>query len=95
MADRKRVIFSGVFLSVFFISVSGFCQDQPPSSVATLTLNNAISIVFQNNKDIQMQEQEIIMASVNILGAKSAFLPQINLQGSYCGLGSTLVSSAA
>ena len=83
MADRKLKIFSGLFLSVFFISAFGFCQDQPPSSVAPLTLTSAIGIAFQNNKDIQMQEQEITMASANILGAKSVFLPQINFQGSY------------
>jgi len=72
-----------IFLSVFFIFLSGFCQDNLPSSSTDFTLNSAILIAFQNNKDIQMQEQEITVASANILGSKSAFLPQINLEGAY------------
>ena len=83
MADKRIIIFSVVFLSVFFIFLPGFCQDNLTSPPAELTLTNAILIAFQNNKDIQMQEQEITIASANILGAKSVFLPQINLQGSY------------
>lgn len=83
MADKQRIIFSIVFLCVFFIFSSGFCQDQQSFAPTELTLTNAILIAFQNNKDIQMQEQEITVASANILGAKSVFLPQINLQGSY------------
>jgi len=83
LADKKRIIFSVVFLSAFFIFLPGFCQDSQPSPPTELTLTDAILIAFQNNKDIQMQEQEITIASANILGAKSAFLPQINLQGSY------------
>jgi outer membrane protein TolC len=83
LADKRIIIFSVVFLSVFFIFLPGFCQDNLTSPPAELTLTNAILIAFQNNKDIQMQEQEITIASANILGAKSVFLPQINLQGSY------------
>ncbi|MHB8154640.1 MAG: TolC family protein [Candidatus Omnitrophota bacterium] len=83
MADKKRIFISVVFLSAFFIFSSGFCQDNQPSPPTDFTLTNAILVAFQNNKDIQMQEQEITVASANILGAKSVFLPQINLQGSY------------
>ena len=83
MADRKRIFISLVFLSAFFVFSSGFCQDNQSSAPTEFTLTNAILIAFKNNKDIQMQEQEITVASANILGAKSVFLPQINLQGSY------------
>jgi len=83
LADRKRIFISLVFLSAFFVFSSGFCQDNQSSAPTEFTLTNAILIAFKNNKDIQMQEQEITVASANILGAKSVFLPQINLQGSY------------
>ena len=83
MVDKKRIFISIVFLSAFFVFSSGFCQDNQSSAPTEFTLTNAILIAFKNNKDIQMQEQEITVASANILGAKSVFLPQINLQGSY------------
>jgi len=83
LADKKRIIISVLFLSAFFSLSTGFCQDNPPSPNTELTLRNVILTAFGNNKDIQMQEQEITIANANILGAKSAFLPQINLQGTY------------
>ena len=83
MADKKRIIISIVFLSAFLIFLPGYCQDNQPTSSAQLTISSVILTAFQNNKDIQMQEQEITVAKANILGATSAFLPQINLEGSY------------
>jgi outer membrane protein len=83
LADKKRIIISVVFLSAFLIFSPGFCQDNQSCAPIELTLNDAILIAFQNNKDIQMQEQEITVAGANILGSKSAFLPQVNLQSSY------------
>lgn len=83
MADRKIIIFAVLVLSVFFVSSFGFCQDNSSLAAAELTLTDVISIAFQNNKDIQIQEQEITVATANILGAKSPFLPQVNLQTSY------------
>ncbi len=83
MADKKRIIISVVFLSAFFSFSFGFCQENPLSSNTELTLTSVILTAFQNNKDIQMQEQEIAIANANILGATSAFLPQISLQGTY------------
>ena len=81
--NKKYIIFSLVFISAFFSFTLGFCKDNASSVISELNLTKAILVAFQNNKDIQMQEQEIAVASANILGAKSAFLPQINLQGSY------------
>lgn len=48
-----------------------------------LTLNKTIQIAFKNNKDIQMQEQEVIVATANIMQAASIFYPQLNLQAGY------------
>jgi outer membrane protein len=51
--------------------------DQP------LTLKDAISLAFQANKDIQIQEKGIDVARANILEARSRFLPHLNLGASY------------
>ena len=83
MAVKKQIIISLVFLFIFLIIFPSFCQDNQPFAPTELTLTQAILIAFQNNKDIQMQEQEIAAASANILGAQSVFLPQVNLAGSY------------
>jgi len=64
------------------ICPASFAQ-APVVSDANLTLFSSILIAFQNNKDIQMQEQEVAISSANILGATSPFLPQINFQGAY------------
>jgi len=79
LTDKKRIIFSLVFLSVFLFFPPVFCQDKKIIQKAELNLTDTILIAFENNKDIQMQEQEIFVASANILGAKSPFLPQVNL----------------
>jgi outer membrane protein TolC len=80
LAFRNKIVFA--FLFIVTIYPDSFAQN-PVISDTNLTLSNTILIAFQNNKDIQMQEQEVAIASANILGATSPFLPQINLQGSY------------
>jgi len=83
LADRSRIIFSSLFLFVFFVSSSVFCQDSKSNPSVSPNLTEVIRIAFENNKDIQIQEKEIIIARANILGSTSAFLPNINLEGSY------------
>ncbi len=83
LTDKKLIIFSVVFLSVFFIFPSIFCQEESLIQTAALNLTDTILIAFKSNKDIQMQEKQIDVASANILGARSPFLPQINLEASY------------
>ena len=82
MAGRNKIIFVVVFLSVFTACPKLFSQSTPSPDTSP-TLTGTILIAFQNNKDIQMQEQEVSIAGANILGATSNFLPQINLQGDY------------
>lgn len=83
MADRNKIVFGVMFLSVFFIYSSLFCENDQLNLPSGLTLTSVIQTAFKNNKDIQAQEQEIVVAEANILGATSVFLPQINLEGSY------------
>ena len=82
MTGRNKIVFVVAFLSVFAACPNLFSQNTP-SPDTSLTLADTILIAFQNNKDIQMQEAEITIASANILGAASNFLPRVNLQGTY------------
>ncbi len=83
MSDKKQIIFSAVSLSVFLIFPPVFSQDNQPTGGSDLNLSDTILLAFKNNKDIQIQEKEITIASADILNATSVFLPQINLQGTY------------
>lgn len=83
MADKKQIIFSVVLLSAFLIFSPVFSQDNQTISGTDLNLTDTILLAFKNNKDIQIQEKEITIAGADILYATSAFLPQINLQGTY------------
>jgi len=83
LTDKKQIIFSVVFLSVFFIFPPVFCQDNKLSQKPILNLTDTILIAFENNKDLQMQEQEVMVASANIINAASVFYPQLNLQATY------------
>ncbi|MFA4854428.1 MAG: TolC family protein [Candidatus Omnitrophota bacterium] len=83
MADKQQIIFSVVLISVFLIFSPVFSQDNQLSGGTDLNLTDTILLAFKNNKDIQIQEREITIAGADILYATSAFLPQINLQGTY------------
>ena len=74
-----------IILSVLFscYSGAGFCEPPKSAQKYNINLEQAVAIAFKNNKDIQIQEQEIIAAQANILGAKSAFLPSVNASASY------------
>ncbi|MDD5409465.1 MAG: TolC family protein, partial [Candidatus Omnitrophica bacterium] len=52
-------------------------QDNP------LSLHDTIVAAFENNIDIQIQEEELSVARADILGAKSEFLPQLDLNAGY------------
>jgi len=82
LACKNEIIIVIAFLSVFLVCPKSFSQNNS-SADTDLTLSEAILIAFQNNKDIQMQEAEIVIARANIQGAISPFLPQVNLQGAY------------
>ena len=67
-----------VFLILFLLSVASlFAQDIP------LSLQETISTAFKNNKEIQIQEEELTVARADILGARSEFLPQLDLNAGY------------
>jgi outer membrane protein len=83
---RQLFCFTGVvflFISLQLILPFGTCDDSNATGVILSSLQDAVSIAFKNNKDIQIQEEEIEVARANILGAKSAFLPKLNASAGY------------
>jgi outer membrane protein TolC len=83
LIDKQRVIFSIILLSVLLIFSAAFCQEVKTNSSPELNLTDIVLLAFKNNKDIQIQEKEIIIAQADILGVTSVFLPQVNLKGGY------------
>lgn len=60
-----------------------------------LTIENAIKMTFENNKDIRIQEKEVEAAKARIMGARSVFMPQVNAEGSYTKRASVPNATAA
>jgi len=80
----KRFIFIFLVLIEFTLIAScGNCEDNKGSMSFDLSLMDAITLAFKNNKDIQIQEQEIEIAKAAIGGARSQFLPKVNLNAGY------------
>jgi len=80
----------GVVLIICIFFTYAYSGDNP----VTLSLLDAITIAFKNNKDIQIQEQEITIAKANIMGATSEFLPKLNAETSYTHRGAVLNSAS-
>jgi len=78
--ELKSIVSKTVcILLVLFFSCGGliFAQDSP------LSLRDTILAAFKNNIDIQIQEQELAISRADILGARSEFLPQLDLTAGY------------
>jgi len=82
LAFSNKLVFILAASFFLFIPLALFAQDSTSPNI-NLTLSDTVLIAFENNKDIQMQEQEVAIASANILEATSSFLPQLNLQAGY------------
>ncbi|MDD5238287.1 MAG: TolC family protein, partial [Candidatus Omnitrophica bacterium] len=66
------------------LSVSdGPCSEKGPEAIVFSSLKSAIEIAFKNNKDIKINEYELKVASADILGARSAFLPNVDFNAGY------------
>ena len=92
MYDSLRVkLRVPIFILGFLLCSSGaFPDGETPGSRASLSLEESIRIAFKNNKDIQIQEQEILAAKAGILGARSEFLPKVNANAGYSHTGTVL-----
>lgn len=81
MADFFRKFFLALLVFSFLAALSpndAFSEDAHDRFQAplTLTLEDSIATALLNNKDIQIQEQEVAVARANITAAQSRFFPQ-------------------
>lgn len=96
MINRKknyRII--SFIMAILFISSYCLSDEIKPANVFYLSLNEAIETAYKNNKDIQIQEQQIEVAKANIVGARSNLLPKLNLNTGYTHNGAVLISANA
>jgi len=78
--DLIRIILIAMILSGLISN--GFCEKNEVLK-ADLSVKEAVSLAYRNNKDIQIQQQGIQIAKAGVLGAKSGFLPKVDLGASY------------
>lgn len=82
----KKIIF--IILNIFFLCFSILTSiyssvENSAEIPLPLSLKDAVDIALINNKDIQIREEEIRAARSDVLGAKSGFLPKIDLNTGY------------
>ena len=81
-----------VFSFLLVSSSAGFCEEKKSETLSLSSLTDAIKIAFKNNKDIQIQEYGLKIASADILNARSEFLPKVNFNAGYTHNGAVLKS---
>lgn len=82
MTRKYAIWFLTMFCAVNIISYAFGQEDNNKGEVA-FSLEDAAKVAFKNNKDIQIQEQEVRVAEANIINARSALLPQVDLNSHY------------
>jgi len=70
-------------LSLFFLPVQAPCEEDKSSEIKsenryTLSLKEIIGLALKNNKDIQIQQQEVAFARADIVAAQSRFFPAVS-----------------
>ncbi|MCX5705700.1 MAG: TolC family protein [Candidatus Omnitrophica bacterium] len=85
---KKRIF---IILVCLTIAVPcGLSRAEEAGREISLSLDTAIYIAFANNKDIRIQEQELDVSKAKILGARSEFLPTVNVGTGYTRNGAVL-----
>ncbi|MDD5044457.1 MAG: TolC family protein [Candidatus Omnitrophica bacterium] len=76
-----------IYLILACLILSEACAlGEEPNNIGkelNLTLGDTVFIAYQNNKDIQIQENELKVSRARILGARSEFIPKLNLNAGY------------
>jgi len=75
-----------ILVGIGFVVASaayGFGEEQSGESNPPVSLQRAIALAVKNNRNIQIQEQEVAAARAHILEARSNFLPKLNAQAGY------------
>lgn len=80
---RRLPIFLALFLSIILIAPNASCleddlPEKTPGNKYVLSLKEMIGLALKNNKDIQIQEQDVEFARANIVAAQSRFFPVIS-----------------
>jgi len=80
-----------IFFMLSFCGISYcFAAAKETPSTYNLSIEEAIGVAFKNNKDIQIEDSKVSAAKAAILGARSEFLPKLNVSASYVHTGSVL-----
>jgi outer membrane protein len=78
------IILVALFLSLSAPVLQVSCkEDDPHGSVLSLSLKDTIGTAVSNNKDLQIQEQEVAFARAGIQAAQSKFFPALSMGYSY------------
>ncbi len=76
---KRIIILTAVLLNFTFV----FADEQAGIRVISLSLEEAIEIAYENNKDIAIEEEQTAVAKAGITGAGSKFLPHILIGAGY------------
>jgi len=90
MKKYSFIIFAFLFSISRFLSCAHCQEVNNAEHVRIISLKDAIDIAFLNNRDIQIQEEEIESAKADIVAAQGRFLPTVNATGSYAYNGTSL-----
>lgn len=81
---KKIFVQSAVVCAALLFPLYASCQDIKGADTGRmLSLGDTVETAFLNNKDIQIQEQEISIAKANIMAAQGNFLPTMNATAGY------------
>jgi len=80
---------TSIFLTIFILGISStfifsqFLVAAEEKQVILSSIKDAVFLAFKNNLSIQIQEKEVVASRAAIMLAKSAILPQVNLEAGY------------
>lgn len=82
---KSLAVLTTLFFLIFAAAAPAPCDEIRKDMINSLSLSlkDAIQIAILNNKDIQIQVQEIDAAKANIVAAQGQFLPTANLSYGY------------
>jgi outer membrane protein TolC len=80
MRSLKRTI---ILVIILFICAQAWGEELPKNKSLSLSLDGVIQYAFQNNKEIKIKAMELDAGKAIILGARSNFLPKLNVNSGY------------
>ena len=86
--NKKTCIISALFLSLSLSPAGASCEEGKQPEIKSgnkynLFLKDTIDLALKNNKDIQIEQQEVEFARANIVAAQSKFFPAFSMGYSY------------